>query len=97
MRLAALLSGRARLRGPVGARAAATERRRIAFRGGARLTGLDRRAQASLGLVIATVGFLPGSRRTCAMSVVNTGRATNDPPWPQGLLPSKCTGPAMRL
>jgi hypothetical protein len=31
------------------------------------------------------------------MSVVNDGRATNDPPWPQGLLPSKCTGPAMRL
>jgi hypothetical protein len=28
---------------------------------------------------------------------VNDGRATNDPPWPQGLLPSKCTGPAMRL
>jgi hypothetical protein len=25
------------------------------------------------------------------------GRATNDPPWPQSLLLSKCTGPAMRL
>jgi hypothetical protein len=21
---------------------------------------------------------------------LSTGRATNDPPWPQGLLPSKC-------
>jgi hypothetical protein len=31
------------------------------------------------------------------MSVVNDSQATNDPPWPQGLLPIKCTGPAMRL
>jgi hypothetical protein len=31
------------------------------------------------------------------MSVVNDGRATNDPPWPQGLPQIKCTGPAMRL
>jgi hypothetical protein len=38
----------------------------------------------------------PGHEGTL-MSVVNAGRAANDPPWPQGLLPSKCTGPAMRL
>ena len=39
---------------------------------------------------------LPVSVSICSC-VSQEGRATNDPPWPQGLLPSKCTGPAMRL
>jgi hypothetical protein len=69
VRLAGLLSGPRVFAVPVGARAATTERRCIAFRGGERLAGLDRRAQGSLGLVIATVGFLPRSRRTCAVSI----------------------------
>jgi hypothetical protein len=46
--------------------------------------------------------YAPRSRRYggvegTLMSVVNDGRATNDPPRPQGLLPIECTGPAMTV
>jgi hypothetical protein len=51
-----------------------------------------------LGLIYVTTRAKRTSVETellfCPLPI---GRATNDPPWPQGLLPSKCTGPAMRL
>jgi hypothetical protein len=57
MPLAALFAA-ARLGTAVGARVAATERGCIAFRGRAWLAGLDRRAQDSLGLVVAGIVVL---------------------------------------
>jgi hypothetical protein len=38
-----------------------------------------------------------GRHQKSAMAPESVPWATNDPPWPQGLLPSKSTGPAMRL
>jgi hypothetical protein len=76
----------ARLRTAVGARAAAAERRCTAFRGGAWLAGLDRRAPDSLGLVIAAswfwidgyIVFLTEGRAACCDDIIFAGKVYNE-------------------